>query len=133
MRAFSIAFALFIAFGVAFVQDGAKAPPKPIVATVAEIADEPAKFDKKLVKASGIVKNLRLRTSKAGNDYTTFDLTEKDDKVHVYSRGKLEIKEGDRVVVTARFYTEKKLGELTFKNEMDASPTEGGKVTKEAK
>ncbi len=87
------------------------------------------KFDKKVITVKGVVKKFKARTSKAGNDYFTFDLTSGADKIAIYSHGKLDkdLKDGDKVEVKGKFTKEKKVGTMTFKNELDCSGKKGEK------
>jgi hypothetical protein len=48
----------------------------------------------------------------------------------VFSYGHLSVEEDDKVVVVGKFYKERRVGRSTFKNEIDASPKEGGSVRK---
>lgn len=97
--------------------------PRPTPAKVSEILKDPASFDGKSVAVKGKIEDFRARTSQAGNDYTTFDLVDGKQKLPVFLANKLENppKDGDKVTVTGRFAKEKKVGTLTFKNEIDAS------------
>ena len=92
-------------------------------AKISEIRDAPAKFDGKAVAVSGRVSHFKQKTSKAGNDYYTFDLVEGKEKLAIYGGDKLDavLKEDDRVVVTGKFAAERKVGEHVFTNEIDAS------------
>ena len=97
--------------------------PRPIPAKVAEVLKDPAKYDGKSVVVKGKVEDFRAKVSGAGNAYTTFDLVDGKEKLHVFLANKLEKppEEGDKVAVTGRFAKEKKVGPLVFKNEIDAS------------
>lgn len=108
-----------------------KSPPKekPTNTTVEQILKSPDSFHKKLVQVEGKVEDLQKKVSRAGNKYTTFKLG-KTRKLTVYTFGHPDLDEDDEVIVIGRFYKEKKVGNHTFKNEIDASPREGGKITK---
>ncbi|HRK23080.1 MAG TPA: hypothetical protein PLX06_14775, partial [Fimbriimonadaceae bacterium] len=63
-------------------------------------------------------------TSRAGNKYFTFVLVQGDKaKVNVYSQGEAasDLKDGVNVKVIGIYKVEKKLGTMTFKNEIDAT------------
>lgn len=111
-----------------------KSPPKekPIKTTVEQILKAPDSFHKKLVQVEGKVEDLQRKVSRSGNKYTTFKLG-KERKLTVYTFGHPDIDEDDEVIVIGRFYKEKKVGKHTFKNDIDASPREGGKIIKEEK
>ncbi len=97
--------------------------------TPADIVKAPEKYDGKVVKVRGIVKNFKAKTSKSGNDYLVFELTAGSDKVAVYSHGKLvkALKDGDKVEVEGKFSKLKTVGKATFKNEIDCSGKKGEK------
>lgn len=111
-------------------QEQKKPQETPVKTTIAEILKDPDKFHKKLVQVEGKVSEFRKRTSRAGNAYTTFKLVSGKDEMTIFSYGHLELVNEDEVVVIGRYFKEKKVGRDTFKNEIDASPKEGGKVTK---
>ncbi len=71
---------------------------------------------------SGKVLNLRLKTSKRGNAYTTFTLSGSDGKgsLNVYSRGHVQVKDGQAVKVTGIYRIEKRVGKYTFHSDIDA-------------
>ncbi len=96
---------------------------------VADLLDNPTKFDGKSVSVSGTVKKFKAKESKAGNKYFTFDVIEEDDAVHIYGQGELDPapKNGDKVELTGKFSKLKKVGDLEFKNEIDITPKKGEK------
>jgi len=106
---------------------------EPETATVAGILKSRDKVDGKLVKVEGTVSQLQLKTSKKGNDYSTFKLKDGDESLSVFAFDHVSVKNGDRVTVTGTFRKEKTVGGNTFKNEIDASPRDGGKVEKKAR
>jgi hypothetical protein len=102
---------------VAYAADAAK---------IADLVKKPESFDKKTVTVTGKVEKFKAKTSKAGNDYYVFDLTEGKEKIAVYGRGKLEKapKDGDKVEVEGKFEKEHKINEdYSVKNQV----TVGGK------
>ncbi len=105
-----------------------KSEQPPIKTTVAAILKEPDKFHRKRVQVEGKVDDLKKKTSRAGNDYTTFKLESDDKHLNVFSYGHLNIEEDDTVIVVGVFYKEKRVGRSVFKNEIDASPKVGGSV-----
>lgn len=97
----------------------------PVKASVDDLIKNPAKFDGKVVKVEGVVDKYEERTSKKGNPYTVFKLKGKVNFVSIYmqshpAKGKSPV-DGAKVVVTGFFVKEKKLGNSTYKNEIDAS------------
>src|SRR5439155_21423678 len=72
-------------------------------ATVAEIAKNPAAFDQKTVTVTGTAAQVSSRTSRRGNPYTTFRLSDQGEVLKVFSFGTLPIKEGDRSEVRGVF------------------------------
>ena len=102
---------------VAFAADAAK---------ISDLVKKPESFDKKTVKVTGKVDKFKAKTSKAGNDYYVFDLTEGKEKISIYGRGKLDKapKDGDKVEVEGKFEKEHKINEdYSVKNQV----TVGGK------
>jgi len=98
-----------------------KAPTaKPVVVTVSDLAKKAADFDKKTVQTTGKVEKFEQRTSRKGNAYFVFDLIEGKERVHIYGQGKLDVKvkDGDKLKVTGFFRKEKKIGDRSFKNEI---------------
>src|SRR5712692_3118675 len=79
-------------------------------ATVAEIAKNPAAFDQKNVTASGTAQEVSRRTSRRGNPYTTFRLSDQGEAVKVFTFGTPAIKDGDRVEVRGVFQQVKRVG-----------------------
>jgi hypothetical protein len=62
------------------------------------------------------------RTSRSGNDYFTFRLSdEAGSSLKVFSWGKPAIAPGDRVEVRGRFQRERRVGRYVFTNEIEAS------------
>jgi hypothetical protein len=102
--------------------------------TIADLLKKTDDFDKKAVSIIGKVDNFKAKTSKAGNAYFTFKLLdEKDNKLSIYSRGKLDkdLADGQKVEVTGYFKKESKVGSNTFKNEVDISKLDDDKKTKD--
>lgn len=98
------------------------ASPVPAITAPAAIADilaNPASFDGKHLAVTGTIANLAPKTSKRGNDYTTFDLC--DTKcIRVYSYGHPKLSNGQKLTVNGTFAADKHVGSLDFKNELDA-------------
>ena len=90
-------------------------------ATVGDIAKNPAAFDQKTVTASGTAHEVSSRTSRRGNPYTTFRLSDQGEAVKVFTFGTPAIKEGERVEVRGVFQRVKQVGAYTFHDEIDAS------------
>lgn len=126
--------AILIIVAIAVLWSGliAQQQPKqtPIKTTVAAILKDPNKFHRKLVQVEGEVDDLKKKTSRVGNAYTTFKLDSEGKQIAVFSYGHLPISDDDKVIVIGKFYMEKRVGRSTFKNEIDASPKEGGSVRK---
>lgn len=123
---------VLLILGVALVWAGLtaqqKPASKPIQTSVAAILKDPDKFHRKLVQVEGEVDDLKKKTSRVGNAYTTFKLDSEGKQITVFSYGHLPISEDDKVVVIGRFYKERRVGRATFINEIDASPKAGGSV-----
>jgi len=69
---------------------------------VVEIAKNPAAFDQKTVTVTGTAAPVSSRTSRRGNPYTTFKLSDQGEAVKVFTFGTPAIKEGQRVEVQER-------------------------------
>ena len=95
--------------------------PWASAATVAEIAKNPAAFDQKTVTVSGTAEEISSRTSRRGNPYTTFRLSDHGEAVKVFTFGTPAIKDGQRVEVRGVFQRVKHVGAYTFHDEIDAS------------
>lgn len=95
----------------------------PIRSTPGALKAEGKKFDGKLVQASGTVSHFKAKTSKAGNPYFTFDLSDAKGKVEVYGRGKLKVmvKDGSKVQATGTFVLKKEMKSFTIENEIDVT------------
>ena len=89
--------------------------------TVGEIAQSPASFDQKTVTVTGAAEEINSRTSRRGNPYTTFKLSDQGETVKVFTFGTPAIKEGQRVEVRGVFQRVKQVGAYTFHDEIDAS------------
>jgi len=82
--------------------------------------EEPAAFDQRTVTASGTAQEVSSRTSRRGNPYTTFRLSDQGETVKVFTFGTPAIKEGQRVEVRGVFQRVKQVGAYTFHDEIDA-------------
>jgi hypothetical protein len=95
--------------------------------TVKQLQAATKKFDGKEVVVTGVVDKFEQRKSKAGNDYFLFKLVDKADKklvVNIYGQGKAvkPPKDGNLVELKGTYRTEKKVGNRTFKNEVQIKP-----------
>lgn len=91
--------------------------------TVKQLQADTKKFDGKEITVTGVVDKFEQRKSKAGNDYFLFKLVDKADKrlmVNIYGQGKVAKppKNGANVELKGNYKIEKKLGNRTFKNEL---------------
>jgi hypothetical protein len=79
-------------------------------------------FDGKEVSVSDTVSKLKLKTSKGGNEYTTFSLMNGSGvSLKVFVWGHSKIKEGQKVKVIGTYRKVKKVGRYTFYNEIEAT------------
>jgi cytochrome c-type biogenesis protein CcmE len=101
----------------------AAASPAPALATtptkIADILANPTSFDGQHLSVAGTVAQLAAKTSRRGNDYTTFDLCDTT-CIHVYSYGHPKLANGQALTVTGKFFADKHVGSADFKNELDA-------------
>lgn len=95
--------------------------------TVDDLIKNVGKYNDKTVTVVGRVADYNEKTSKRGNPYITFLLRGKTETANVFLQGRLKksLKNGDQVEVTGTFRKEKKVGERTFKNEIDATAEKG--------
>jgi RecG-like helicase len=114
LMAFAIIYLLFIP---------TRATGQAIKTTPTEILQSADKYDGKMVQVEGKVVSPNFKTSKKGNAYTTFKVTDSQkNTLSVFSFGTLTIKEGDTVKVMGRFQKVKQVPpRYTFYNEIDAS------------
>lgn len=79
-------------------------------------------FDGKEVSVSDTISKLKLKTSKGGNEYTTFSLTNGSGvSLNVFVWGHSKVKEGQKVKVIGTYRKVKKVGRYTFYNEIEAT------------
>jgi len=112
---------VFLLWAVAFLAIG---PAVPAMARdrIGDIVARPDAFDGREVVLEGKASALDPRTSRRGNDYFTFRLSdEAGSSLKVFSWGKPAILPGDRVEVRGRFQRERRVGRYVFTNEIEAS------------
>ena len=89
--------------------------------TVKEILSNPNKYDGQEVTIPGKATKIKPRTSKKGNDYTTFTLKDESGKgKNIFTRGHPLITEGQKVTVTGIYQKVKRVGRHTVHNEVKA-------------
>jgi hypothetical protein len=108
----------------------AVAPPAPAEATVAEIVKAPEKYDGKWLVVKGTVDNVEVRATAGGNEYTRFDLVDGDQKVLARISGRPSLNKGDKARLTGTFSVKVMVGDVVFKNQIQVSPSDGGKIEK---
>jgi hypothetical protein len=102
---------------------------------ISDVVKSPEKFDEKVITVVGKVDSFKQKTSKAGNPYYNMKILGKveEEVLSVYGRGKLESppKDGDKIQATGIFTKEKKVGNATFRNEVDVTKNPDDKKTKD--
>jgi hypothetical protein len=89
---------------------------------IGDILARPEVFDGREVVLAGKASAVDPRTSRRGNDYFTFRLSDETGaSLKVFSWGKPAITPGDRVEVRGRFQRERRVGRYVFTNEIEAS------------
>lgn len=89
---------------------------------IGDILARPDAFDGREVVLEGKSSAVDPRTSRRGNDYFTFRLSDETGaSLKVFSWGKPAIAPGDRAEVRGRFHKERRAGRYTFTNEVEAS------------
>ena len=87
-----------------------------------DILARPDAFDGREVVLEGKASAIDPRTSRRGNDYCTFRLSDgTGTSLKVFSWGKPAIAPGDRVEVHGRFQRERRVGRYVFTDEVEAS------------
>lgn len=96
--------------------------------TVEALLKNAKTHDGKAVTVIGTVSDYKEKTSKRGNPYVTFKLKGAKEIASVYLQGRLKkaCKNGDVVIVEGKFVREKKVGDVLYKNEIDATAPKGG-------
>jgi lipopolysaccharide export LptBFGC system permease protein LptF len=90
--------------------------------TTEKIVTDKDSYDGKEVSVEGSVSNLKFKTSKGGNNYTTFVLVGKSGgRINVFIEGRLKLKPGQKVRVTGLYRKVKKVPRHTYYNEIEAS------------
>jgi hypothetical protein len=79
----------------------------------------PTAFDGRHVTVSGTVRSVLVKTSHRGNDYEAFSLCEKS-CLKVFTWGHPQIREGQRLEIKGTFQAVKRVGQYTFRNEIEA-------------
>jgi len=95
-----------------------------ITASVAEIVQNPDRYDGKVVTVSGTIASYRERVSARGNPYTTFRLVDAGVSVAVFAWKHHGLWDGLRVRATGVFQKIRRVGRYTFYNEIEAQRIE---------
>jgi hypothetical protein len=91
-------------------------------ATIEKILSSKETYHGKEVSVSGKVSGFRQKTSKIGNPYTTFSLVGDSGAIlNIYFQGHTQVDEGKSAKVTGIYRKEKRVGEYTFENEIEAT------------
>lgn len=95
--------------------------------TVEALLKNAKTHDGKAVTVIGTVTDYKEKTSKRGNPYVTFKLKGTKEVAAIYLQGRLKkaCKNGDTVIVEGKFVREKKVGDVVYKNEIDATAAKG--------
>ena len=91
--------------------------------TIKKIVADKNSYDGKEVSVSGTVSaNLKFKTSKGGKDYTTFSLIgDTGGRINVFVWGKSKLHGGQKVRVTGIYHKVMRVGQSTFRNEIEAT------------
>ncbi|MCX5795177.1 MAG: hypothetical protein NTY77_06780 [Elusimicrobia bacterium] len=90
------------------------------ITPVAVLLGDKRRYDNKLLCAKGVTSVLFRKTSRKGNDYFTFWISEGGAKVKVHSFGHPDFSEGEEVEACGRFTIEKHLSGRVFYDELSA-------------
>lgn len=88
--------------------------------SVQALAQDPDRYDSKVVVVVGTITAYRERVSDAGNPYTTFRLTDGGASVAVFIWNKQGLGNGQKVRVTGAFAKVGGAGTSTYDNEIQA-------------
>ncbi len=77
-----------------------------------------SRYHHKEITTEGYVKDYKEKISKKGNLYTVFKLTDGEYYVKVFTFGKVNLKENEKLKVTGTFYKIKYVGKYKFYNEI---------------
>ena len=95
---------------------------KAVGTTVDQIVAHKDSYDGKEVSVSGKISNLKFKTSKGGNKYTTFLLVgESGGRINVYVSEHPKLKPAQKVRVTGIYRKVKKTAHRNYYNEIEAS------------
>jgi hypothetical protein len=74
----------------------------------------------KNIEINGVIYGVSFRTSKKGNEYTTFKIKTEDNAIYsCYSPKWLSIKNNEILRLNGKYYKTKHVGRYTFYNELD--------------
>jgi hypothetical protein len=95
---------------------------KPVETPAEKIVTDRDSYDGKKVSVKGSVSNLKFKTSKGGNNYTTFVLVgESGVRINVIISEHPKVKTGQKVRVTGVYRKVKKTAHRNYYNEIEAS------------
>jgi hypothetical protein len=90
--------------------------------TTEKIVTDKDSYDGKEVSVEGSVSNLKFKTSKGGNNHTTFVLVgESGSRINVFIWGRLKLKPGQKVRVTGLYRKVMRVAHRIYYNQIDAS------------
>jgi hypothetical protein len=90
--------------------------------TTEKIVTDKDSYDGKEVSVEGSVSNLKFKTSKGGNNHTTFVLVgESGSRINVFIWGRLKLKPGQKVRVTGLYRKVMRVAQHIYYNQIDAS------------
>jgi len=96
-------------------------PSKPVETPAEEIVAHKDSYDGKEVSVSGTVSNLKFKTLKGGDKYTTFLLVgESGGRINVIISEHPKVKPGQKVRVTGLYRKVKKTAHRNYYNEIEA-------------
>ncbi len=101
-----------------FVLAGSAALAQATV-TPGDLLAHGATYDGKMVTVSGTVARIEHKTSKSGNNYTTFDLCTGSQCIRVFEYGNPSITAGSTAALTGTYSVEKHVGSAIYHDELD--------------
>lgn len=88
---------------------------------VQEILSNPDKYDGQEVTIEGKASKVKPKTSRGGNEYTSFTLIDNSGKgITIFTWGHPGIRDGQKLTIIGIYQKVKKVGRYTFYNEVEA-------------
>ncbi|MGQ0794078.1 MAG: hypothetical protein ACT4NX_08375 [Deltaproteobacteria bacterium] len=92
---------------------------------IESVVSDPRQYDGKVISVEGVIEKLKHYTVPSGDHYTLFSLIDAEkNSIGVYTKGRLDVAKGDRLIVTGKFKKERRYALFKFKNVIKARAVE---------